>query len=181
MLYLSAIQVGASTPGRAAYAAARAIGGLGRHRPRFRGSATTGEREDGHSLCRRPVQQVLPLHPTRAPVHGGVCGAGFLLRHCSPPWCSAVNRLRPRPGVHFNVLARAHAAYGHQAAYVVGFPPTVRQLDGGHQPRHRHVLALFHRRSSPPMAALVAVGRIHLQHRILDITPGHAVPRGLWW
>jgi hypothetical protein len=78
--YLSAVQVGASTP-ESAYAVARAVGGLGQHRSQLRGSATKGEREDGHFLRRRPVQQVLPLHPPRASVHGGIYGAGFLRRH----------------------------------------------------------------------------------------------------
>jgi hypothetical protein len=48
------------------------------------------------------------------------------------------------------------------------------------QPHHRDVPALLHRRLSPPVAALVAVGRVHLQHRVPDFTLGHAVPRGIW-
>jgi hypothetical protein len=39
---------------------------------------------------------------------------------------------------------------------------------------------LLHRRSSPPVAALVAVGRVHLQHRVPNFTLGHAFPRGIW-
>jgi hypothetical protein len=102
---MSVVQVRASTPSGAAHAAARAIGGLGRHQSRLHGSATKCEREDGHSLRRRPVQQVLPLHPPRAPVHSGVYGTGLLRRHYSPPWRSAVHHFRPRPGVHLDVLA----------------------------------------------------------------------------
>jgi hypothetical protein len=78
------------------------------------------------------------------------------------------------------VLAGAHAAHWDEALHVVHLSPADGRPDRGHQPDHRHVLALLHRRPSPTVTLLAAMGGVHLQHRLSVITPRHSVSCGLW-
>jgi hypothetical protein len=91
-----------------------------------------GTLEDGHPLCRRPLQQILPLHLIGTPVHRRVRGASLLHQHRSSPRHSAVHRVRSRPGVHVGILVRAHAPHGHEAAHVLRLPPKDGRPDGSY-------------------------------------------------
>jgi hypothetical protein len=178
--HFPAQQIRASPSGETTAAPAHSIGHVDRHRHGLHQSFGPGGGQVGDPYRGGPFQQILPFHPAGSPLQCRVCGTSVLQRDYSPPWDASIHVVGQGFCVHFNILAGVDEAFRGQTTYDVRLPPTVRWPNRGCQQNHRHVPSMLHRGPAQAVAALAAMGGVHLQHGIPIIAPGHPLKGSVW-
>jgi hypothetical protein len=94
---MSTLQVRPPTPGRPAHSPSCGNDDLGRNRTGLRRDTPAYRREVRHPNGGGPLQQILPLRPGHAPIHGGVRGPGLLRLDRAPARHASVHVLGSGP------------------------------------------------------------------------------------
>ena len=81
------------------------------------------------------------------------------------PWNAGINRIRPRPQIHFQVLEGATLAHGDETPHVNFVPSPNGWSDGTSQPFHQPSVASTSLQQSERMGRALPNGGVHAQQQ----------------